>query len=169
MKKIKATSTPDERPARSVESESSVGYCRPPKDKQFKPGRSGNPYGRPRGSRNSATLVQEHLETIVTVRENGRVRKMTKLQVGLTKMANRFAEKGELKVFKDLMKLLDRPEAQTVEVRRPVEIDQLSADQLEHVFEEQMARQVSRLISPGAWVPKTSPGEPAWYEPPQSE
>jgi hypothetical protein len=28
------------------------GYKDPPKDKQFKPGQSGNPRGRPRGSRN---------------------------------------------------------------------------------------------------------------------
>ena len=29
-----------------------VGYCRPPEDRQFKPGQSGNPRGRPKGSKN---------------------------------------------------------------------------------------------------------------------
>jgi hypothetical protein len=82
-------------------------------------------------------------------------------------MANRFAEKGELQVFKDLKKLLDRPEAQTIEVRRRIEIDQLTADQLSRAAEEHMDRQLGRLADPKNWTPKTLPGEPAWYEPPQ--
>ena len=36
-----------------------VGYCRPPVEHRFKPGTSGNPRGRPRGSRNRSTLYRE--------------------------------------------------------------------------------------------------------------
>jgi hypothetical protein len=39
----------------------SVGYGRPPKHTRFKPGRSGNPKGRPRGSRNLSTEMQKVL------------------------------------------------------------------------------------------------------------
>jgi hypothetical protein len=38
-----------------------VGYGRPPKHSQFAPGRSGNLNGRPKGSKNMTTLLQEEL------------------------------------------------------------------------------------------------------------
>ena len=52
-----------------------VGYGRPPKEHQFKPGQSGNPKGRPK--RQSATTlhgaIAEGLQETVTVRINGRL------------------------------------------------------------------------------------------------
>ena len=45
-----------------------VGYRKPPRSTQFKPGRSGNPLGRPRGSKNIGTvpaLNEERLKTVV--------------------------------------------------------------------------------------------------------
>ena len=48
-----------------------VGYGKPPTDKQFKKGRSGNPKGRPKGSKNMSTHIEEVLASKVMVRENG--------------------------------------------------------------------------------------------------
>lgn len=48
-----------------------IGYCRPPEAHQFKPGRSGNPRGRPKGSRNIATIVAEVLSRRISTRING--------------------------------------------------------------------------------------------------
>ncbi len=39
-----------------------VGYGRPPADKRFKPGQSGNPKGRPRGRENMATTINRILQ-----------------------------------------------------------------------------------------------------------
>jgi hypothetical protein len=52
-------------------SSSSVGYGKPPNGTQFKPGKSGNPKGRPKGARNLDTLMAEELESLIKVREQG--------------------------------------------------------------------------------------------------
>ena len=48
-----------------------VGYGKPPKKHRFKKGQSGNPKGRPKGSKNMATLCSELLSSQVTVTVNG--------------------------------------------------------------------------------------------------
>jgi Family of unknown function (DUF5681) len=46
-----------------------VGYKRPPRERQFLPGQSGNPSGRPKGVRNFKTELREELSELVTIRE----------------------------------------------------------------------------------------------------
>jgi len=55
-----------------------VGYGKPPRSTRFKKGQSGNPRGRPSGSKNLSTLLSEALNEPVIVTENGRRRKITK-------------------------------------------------------------------------------------------
>jgi hypothetical protein len=49
-----------------------VGFGKPPVHTRFKPGRSGNPKGRPKGSKNFKTLVNEELDRPVTIKEGGK-------------------------------------------------------------------------------------------------
>ena len=60
-----------------------VGYRRPPKQRRFMPGCSGNPKGRPKGSRNVQSVVSQVVNEKIAVRENGRVRKVTKFEAML--------------------------------------------------------------------------------------
>jgi hypothetical protein len=57
-----------------------VGYGRPPVTHQFKPGQSGNPRGRPKGTKNEATMLHEVLNRRIEVRQNGMLRRVTVLE-----------------------------------------------------------------------------------------
>src|SRR5207302_1250227 len=53
-----------------------VGYDRPPKASQFKKGQSGNPRGRPKGTRNVRSALQKALTAKVVVRSSNRSRRV---------------------------------------------------------------------------------------------
>lgn len=55
-----------------------VGYKRPPREHQFKPGQSGNPKGRPKKNNNFAEDVMDEMNEVITIQENGKLKKITK-------------------------------------------------------------------------------------------
>ncbi|MHC4050453.1 DUF5681 domain-containing protein [Bradyrhizobium sp. 25ACV] len=65
-----------------------VGYGRPPREHQFKPGQSGNKNGRPKGSKNEATIINEILNRKIDIRDKGRLRKISVLEGIFTKFAD---------------------------------------------------------------------------------
>ena len=88
----------------SAPSSYEVGYGRPPQSSQFKTGQSGNPRGRPKGSKNLQTLLREELDQKVQVTENGRPRLMSKRRVAVRQQVDK-AVKGDAKAFNVLVKL----------------------------------------------------------------
>jgi hypothetical protein len=70
-------------------SEYEVGYKKPPHRTRFKRGESGNPGGRPKGSRNLATLLEKELRQRVVVTENGRRRSITKQEAMVKHLVNK--------------------------------------------------------------------------------
>jgi hypothetical protein len=69
-----------------------VGYGKPPQRTRFRKGQSGNPKGRPRGSRNATTILNEALHERVVVTENGRRKSATKLEVIFKQLVNKAAQ-----------------------------------------------------------------------------
>jgi hypothetical protein len=86
-----------------------VGYGKPPKHTQFKKGQSGNPKGRPRGSKDFATLIDNELEEPVSATENGRTKTVSKLAALVKQLVNK-AVSGDLPATKMLLPQMERRE-----------------------------------------------------------
>jgi hypothetical protein len=83
-----------------------VGYGRPPKDHRFRPGQSGNRKGRPKGAKNTVTLLREILDRKIEVRTGSTVRKMSVREAMLTRFAES-ALKGDTKSAAFLLQRYD--------------------------------------------------------------
>jgi len=66
-----------------------VGYGKPPKQTQFPPGRSGNPTGKRKGTKNISTWFKDVMNEKITVVEGGKTRTMTKGEALIRTILNR--------------------------------------------------------------------------------
>ena len=81
-----------------------VGYGKPPKATQFKPGQSGNPRGKRRRPKSVPDQLAEILKRKVPITRNGRQRQVSMQEVMLTTLVNN-AAKGDLRAFKCVIEL----------------------------------------------------------------
>lgn len=102
-----------------------VGYGKPPKTHQFKPGRSGNPKGRPKGAKNEATILREIMHQRMEVREGGRARKISRLEALLLRCLEA-ALKGDLKAMAFLLNRYRLIESAETEHGEPLSHDEQS-------------------------------------------
>ena len=91
-----------------------VGYRRPPKHSQFKPGHSGNPKGRTKGSKNVDTIVKEVLLKPVTITENGRRRIVSTYEAALLQIRKKSVE-GDMPAIDRVLKLSSKIQAAIAE------------------------------------------------------
>jgi Family of unknown function (DUF5681) len=87
-----------------------VGYGKPPLHTRFQKGRSGNPKGRPRGTKNMSTLLSDALNGSVSVVENGRRKKITKREAIITQLVNKSAS-ADLRATQMVLAMLRDVEA----------------------------------------------------------
>ena len=81
-----------------------VGYRKPPRHSQFKPGRSGNPRGRPKAAKGLQSIVRDTLTQKVAVRTATGTKKISKIEAVLQKTLEQ-AMKGNPRALAELIKL----------------------------------------------------------------
>jgi hypothetical protein len=84
-----------------------VGYGKPPKHTQFRPGKSGNSKGRRKGVHNFMTDVKRTLMASIKVKEAGRSRKIS-TQEGVLMMLREKALKGDARALDSCIELAGR-------------------------------------------------------------
>jgi len=88
------------------------GFTRPPRHSQFKPGQSGNPKGRPKGTRNLKTDLTRLMRKRVQIREDGHQRDVSRQELVLLRLFER-AAKGDVKAANSLINMVMKLNPQT--------------------------------------------------------
>ncbi len=115
-----------------------VGYKKPPKSTQFKPGQSGNPKGRPKKVKNIQELVKTIMEEEVPIKLRGEQVQVTMLEAYYRSLAH-----GAVALKTNAMKELS-PHLKQLDKRKNLEQPKVSPKQLEQ--ERLAAQEVGRII-----------------------
>jgi hypothetical protein len=82
-----------------------IGYSKPPKHTRFKKGKSGNQKGRPKGAKSFSTDLREELSEKVPVRENGKVRILSKQRAILKAQVSK-AMAGDIRAAQSVVSMV---------------------------------------------------------------
>ena len=90
-----------------------VGYGKAPKVTRFKPGKSGNPSGRPKGSKNLKTDIEDVLSETIPIKEGGKSKRVSKQRAVVMALVVR-AMKGDVRavnaLFSTMLRFLPQEE-----------------------------------------------------------
>jgi hypothetical protein len=106
-----------------------VGYGRPPIQSRFKPGKSGNPKGRPKGATGLNTLARELLTARVPVRTSSGEKKMRRIEAVLHKTFE-LALKGNPRALSQVLSLYVSAVPETAVAESALAADELSPTDL---------------------------------------
>ena len=109
-----------------------VGYGKPPRASRFTKGQSGNPKGRPKGSKNLAAVVLRECRQRVRVNGPGGSRTVTKLEAAVMQISNKAAQ-GEFRAARELFALVQRSEIDANSERVPDSFQETDQSVLENL------------------------------------
>jgi len=84
-----------------------VGFAKPPKSTQFKKGKSGNPNGRPKASKNLATIYDAVFNALETVTINGEKIKATRKELIILRICSA-AINGDMRAIREFVKMAEK-------------------------------------------------------------
>ncbi|HEY2447112.1 MAG TPA: DUF5681 domain-containing protein [Rhizomicrobium sp.] len=114
---------------------------------KFKPGKSGNPKGRPKGSRNLATLFRAELSALV----DGDEGKASKLEAMIKAQVDQ-AAKGDPRATQATIKQVEKIEAFIEAARKGVSFTSADRETIEEIH-----RRLTRCVSPSDAPPPEAP------------
>ena len=97
-----------------------VGYGKPPPEHRFKPGRSGNPRGRPRGARGFKADVEATLSARISVNEQGRSRRISVQEAVLKRLVQKGLGDGDIRALARLLALAQQVDSSVPLVPEPL-------------------------------------------------
>ena len=162
-----APNSPDEAdsPAEST-GDYEIGRGKPPRHAGFQKGRSGNPKGRPKGSKNLATLLSQALDEKVSVTEDGRRRRVTKRELVVKQLVNKSAS-ADLRAIKQLIDIVERVEGRSGASPTPPPSPAFTAadeevitelkKRMERDIRAKIAAEASLVVAPCAFSPRACP------------
>jgi hypothetical protein len=115
-----------------------VGYGKPPQHTRFRKGESGNPSGRPKGSKNLTTLLEKELKQRVVVTENGRRRSITKQEAMVKHLVNK-AVSGDRALMQLLLEEIRLLEARAASSPSGTNLDEADREVMRQI-QERMRR-----------------------------
>jgi hypothetical protein len=118
--------------------DNTVGYRRPPAHSRFRPGQTGNPNGRPKGTANLRTDLRDELSEHIRVREGERDLKVSKQRAMLKALVAK-ALRGDSRAANVVLGLVSK----LFEAAAPIEpVPNLTADD-QAILERFLARRMS--------------------------
>lgn len=114
-----------------------VGFCKPPVHTRFKPGQSGNPKGRPKGTMDTHRLIDAILNKKVAATIDGVPIRISKRQAMLMRLANN-ATSGDINSLRLLMPHLFQIDAKK-EARARAKAENMSRSDRE-ILDEYLAK-----------------------------
>jgi len=134
---------------RRKEPDYEVGYSRPPRSYQFKPGQSGNPKGRPPKSQDIQKIITDTLFSPMTIRENGRSRTLPKLEVFMM-LTMKAALNGDAAAAHRLLRLLPHAaQAQAAQVASQQAEEREGGSASQRAIEREMLQQFVEMVKDG--------------------
>ena len=120
-----------------------VGYCKPPISSQFQKGKSGNPLGRPRGSKNIVLLLARLLKKKMAVTIDGTSKRITIAEAIALQLVKK-AITGDARAMMQVIQLQGLAE----QIRRSSEKEVLDSINFEKMTAEQLNQVIWLTASP---------------------
>ena len=122
-----------------------VGYGKPPKNGQFAKGKSGNPKGRPKGSKNLSTIVMKEMRQPVRLNGPHGSKTVTKLEASVMQVSNKSAQ-GDMRAFRELVNLVQRSEEDITAQRKPLNLHEVDQKTMQNLLQRMRATSTTQEI-----------------------